>query len=296
MKTHWSLILLILLLSVVPTSAEPAPQLMTVAFLDVGQGDATLIRDGNGFDVLVDGGNKGASDYLIKYMKEANVDDLEIVLATHADRDHIGGLIGVIESNEIPVESVYYNGYPGSTQTWIEFSDAVTAAGLNLYKAKYPDTYTWGGINVHVLNPIEGLIDPDQNKASVVLRMDYANSSVILPADIDTNIETQLPGRAVTLEADVLKVAHHGSKNSTSETFLAAVMPREAIISVGSNAYGHPSIETISRLDANDIGIWRTDAIGTIFLSTDGEAIELLPKLVFIPSAMNSFEFMKEDR
>lgn len=296
MKTHWSLILLILLLSVVPTSAEPAPQLMTVAFLDVGQGDATLIRDGNGFDVLVDGGNKGASDYLIKYMKEANVDDLEIVLATHADRDHIGGLIGVIESNEIPVESVYYNGYPGSTQTWIEFSDAVTAAGLNLYKAKYPDTYTWGGINVHVLNPIEGWIDPDQNKASVVLRMDYANSSVILPADIDTNIETQLPGRAVTLEADVLKVAHHGSKNSTSETFLAAVMPREAIISVGSNAYGHPSIETISRLDANDIGIWRTDAIGTIFLSTDGEAIELLPKLVFIPSAMNSFEFMKEDR
>ena len=294
MKIYRLFILLILLLGIVPTKAEPAPQLMTVAFLDVGQGDATLIRDGNGFDVLVDGGKKGASDYLIEYMKETGVDDLEIVLATHADRDHIGGLIGVIESNEIPVENVYYNGYPGTTQTWIEFSSAVTAAGLSLIEANYPDTFAWGGINVQVLNPVEGLIDPDQNKASVVLRIDYANSSVFLPADIDTSIENQLLNRAANLEADVLKVAHHGSKNSTSDTFLLAVMPQEAIISVGPNGYGHPAIETISRLDANDIGIWRTDAIGTIFISTDGESIELLPKLTFIPNAMNSFENKKD--
>ena len=110
MKFHWLLILLILLLVIIPTKAEPAPQMMTVAFLDVGQGDATLIRDGNNFDILVDGGNKGASESIISYMKESGVDDLEIVLATHADRDHIGGLIGLLESGEIPVESVYYNG------------------------------------------------------------------------------------------------------------------------------------------------------------------------------------------
>jgi beta-lactamase superfamily II metal-dependent hydrolase len=290
MKIRTLFILLILLLGFVPTNAEPALQIMTVAFLDVGQGDATLIRDGNGFDVLVDGGKKGASDYLIDYMKEAGVDDLEMVVATHADRDHIGGLIGVIESNEIPVESVYYNGYPGTTQTWIEFTDAVNTAGLSLIEANYPDTFTWGGINVQVLNPVEGLIDPDQNKASVVLHIDYANSSVFLPADIDTSIENQLSTRAATLAADILKIAHHGSKNSTSEAFLSAVMPQEAIISVGPNGYGHPAIETISRLDANDVGIWRTDAIGTIFLSTDGESIEMLPKLVFIPNAMNSFK------
>jgi beta-lactamase superfamily II metal-dependent hydrolase len=259
MKIRTLFILLILLLGFVPTNAEPAPQIMTVAFLDVGQGDATLIRDGNGFDVLVDGGKKGASD-------------------------------GFIESNEIPVESVYYNGYPGTTQTWIEFTDAVNTAGLSLIEANYPDTFTWGGINVQVLNPVEGLIDPDQNKASVVLHIDYANSSVFLPADIDTSIENQLSTRAATLAADILKIAHHGSKNSTSEAFLSAVMPQEAIISVGPNGYGHPAIETISRLDANDVGIWRTDAIGTIFLSTDGESIEMLPKLVFIPNAMNSFK------
>jgi competence protein ComEC len=282
-------ILLILLWGIVPTKAEPVPQLMTVAFLNVGQGDATLIRDGNGFDVLVDGGKKGASDYIINYIKEANVDDLEIVLATHADSDHIGGLIGVIESGEIPIENVYYNGYPGTTQTWIEFSTAVTSAGLNLIEANFPDTYTWGGIDVQVLNPVEGLVDPDQNKASIVLRIDYTNSSLILPADIDSSIENLLPNRAETLQADILKVAHHGSKSSTSESFLSDVMPEEAIISVGPNGYGHPAMETISRLDADDIGIWRTDMIGTIFLSTDGESIELLPTLTYIPNLMNSF-------
>jgi competence protein ComEC len=294
MKFHWLLILLILLLVIIPTKAEPAPQMMTVAFLDVGQGDATLIRDGNNFDILVDGGNKGASESIISYMKESGVDDLEIVLATHADRDHIGGLIGLLESGEIPVESVYYNGYPGTTQTWIEFSNAVTTAGLTLNQTRFPDSFTWGGIDAQVLNPIGELIFPDQNQASIVLRIDYANSSVILPADIDSSIENQLLNRGVNLEADILKVAHHGSQNSTSETFLAAVMPQDAIISVGENGYGHPAVETISRLDANDIDIWRTDAIGTIFLTTDGESIELLPKLAVLPSVMNTFSILDE--
>jgi beta-lactamase superfamily II metal-dependent hydrolase len=289
MKLHRLLILLILVVGIVPTNAEPAPQYMTVAFLDVGQGDATLIRDGNGFDILVDGGRKGASDYIIDYMKLAGVDDLEIVLATHADRDHIGGLIAIIERNEIPVESVYYNGYPGTTQTWIEFSDAVTTAGLSLIQTQYPDTYSWGGITVLVLNPVAGMVNPEQNEASIVLRIDYAQTSVLLPADIDSRVEDKLPNRAATLQADILKIAHHGSKHSTSETFLDAVLPQEAIISVGLNSYGHPAVETISRLDASGVGIWRTDAIGTILLSTDGESIEMLPKLTYLP--FTSFTF-----
>jgi len=291
MKLSRLLILLVLLLGIVPTQAKPAPDYMTIAFLDVGQGDATLIRDGNGFDVLVDGGRKGASEYLIDYMKDAGVDDLEIVVATHADRDHIGGLIALIQGNEIPVESVYYNGYPGTTQTWIEFSDAVTTAGISLIQAQYPDNYTWGGITAQVLNPIVGMVNPEQNEASIVLRIDYAQSSVLLPADIDASVEAELPNRAVTLEVDILKVAHHGSKFSTSEGFLDNVLPQEAIISVGLNSYGHPAIETISRLDDIGAGIWRTDAIGTILLTTDGDSIEMLPKLAFLPFTSHTFQY-----
>ena len=194
------------------------------------------------------------------------------------------------EQNEIPVESVYYNGYPGTTQTWIEFSEAVTTAGLSLIQAQYPDTYSWGGITVIVLNPVAGMVNPEQNEASVVLRIDYAQSSVLLPADIDSSVEDKLPNRASTLQADVLKIAHHGSKHSTSETFLDAVLPQEAVISVGPNSYGHPAIETISRLDASGVGIWRTDAIGTILLSTDGESIEMLPKLAYLPFTSYTFK------
>ena len=159
MRIHRLLILLILFLGISPTEAESSFPEMTIAFIDVGQGDATLIRDGNGFDVLVDGGRKSAGDDLIKYILGSGVDDLEVVLATHADSDHIGGLISVLEAIEIPVESVFYNGYPGDTQTWIEFTNAVTSIGLDLNEAQYPDTFSWGGISMQVLNPLPNLID-----------------------------------------------------------------------------------------------------------------------------------------
>jgi beta-lactamase superfamily II metal-dependent hydrolase len=256
---------------------------MTIAFIDVGQGDATLIRDGNGFDVLVDGGRKSVGDDLLEYIKGVGVDDLEVVLATHADSDHIGGLISVLEAIEIPVESVYYNGYPGDTQTWIEFNNVVTSTGLPLNKAQYPDTYSWGGINVQVLNPLPNLIEPDQNKASVVLLLDYAQISVLLPADIDSAVENQLPNRTANLQAEILKVAHHGSKYSTSQSFLHEVFPYEAIISVGANPHDHPTIETITRLQDIGANIWRTDLFGTVLLTSNGESYAMLPKISFLP-------------
>lgn len=289
------LILLLFLIGAGPTNPEPTAQILTVAFLDVGQGDATLIRDGNGFDILVDGGRKGASEYLLDYMGEVGVDDLEVVLATHADSDHIGGLIAVIEGDDIPIESVFYNGYPGTTQTWTEFSDAVTSSGLSLNQAQYPNTYIWGGITVKVLNPTSGMIDPDQNDASVVLFIDYAQISMLLPADIDSSIENILPDRVNTLQADILKVAHHGSKHSTSQSFLQEVQPQEAIISVGTNPYGHPAPETLSRLNDIETGIWRTDLVSTILLTSDGESFEMIPKLLFIPLSYNYWQFSSSD-
>jgi beta-lactamase superfamily II metal-dependent hydrolase len=291
MRLFKLLILLPFLMGVGPSKTEPSSQNLTVAFIDVGQGDATLIRDGNGFDILVDGGRKGASEYLLDYMREVGVDDLEVVLATHADSDHIGGLIAVIEADDIPVESVYYNGYPGITQTWTEFSDAVSSSGLTLNQAQYPNTFTWGGITAQVVNPISGMIDPEQNDASVVLFVDYAQISVLLPADIDSSIENQLSNRVISLQADILKVAHHGSKHSTSQTFLQEVQPREAIISVGMNSYGHPAPETLSRLMDIETDIWRTDIVGTILLTSDGESYEMLPKLIYIPLSYQTMQF-----
>ena len=288
---YCSLILIPLLVGISPVKAEPSPPTITIAFLDVGQGDATLIRDGNGFDVLIDGGQKFMGEDLLGYIRQHNVDDIEVILATHADSDHIGGLITVIQANDIPVESVYYNGYAGDTLVWTEFSAAVESEGLVLIPAQYPQTFMWGGLNVQVLNPLPGIVNQEQNESSVVVLISYAQISVLLPADIDTGLEALLPMRTSNLEADILKVAHHGSKHSTSQSFLEQVQPKETIISVGSNPYGHPSPQVLSRLVNYGARIWRTDLVGTIQMLSDGETYSMLPRLSYLPLSFRTIFF-----
>ena len=285
------LILIPLLFGVSPVNAEPAQSNITITFIDVGQGDATLIRNGNGFDVLIDGGQKFMGEDLLGVIRQHDVDDIEVVLATHADSDHIGGLITLIQANDIPVESVYYNGYAGDTMVWTEFVETVESEGLSLIPAQFPQTFIWGGLDVQVLNPLPGMVNPLQNEASVVLMINYQHISVLLPADIDTGVEALLPMRTSNLEADILKVAHHGSKYSTSQSFLEQVQPKEAIISVGSNPYGHPSPQVLSRLMNYGARIWRTDFVGTIQVLTDGETYSMLPRLFYLPLSFRSLFF-----
>lgn len=281
------LILLPLVLGFSPSDDISNPETISIAFIDVGQGDATLIRDGADFDVLVDGGNKSSAEDLISYLRHVGVDDLEVILATHADRDHIGGLIPLLESDDIQVERVLYNGYPGNTEIWVDFVNAVEREGLSLVATQFPQIFSWGAISIKVLNPINGLIDPEQNDASIVLLLDYAEVSILLPADIDSTVEHDILSREPTLRIDILKVAHHGSKYSTSMEFLDIIQPREAIISVGKNAYGHPTPETLARLKSNGINIWRTDFAGTVFFRSDGFDYTMLPRFTFLPLSFN---------
>jgi competence protein ComEC len=283
------LIILPLLLSSAAISYAEAPAEITITFIDVGQGDATLIRDGAGFDVLIDGGNKSAGETVIEHIQSAGVDDLEMVIASHGDRDHVGGLIVVLESDEILVENVYFNGYPGDTLTWQEFEAAVIAEGLLLNPMQYPQSQSWGALDMEVLNPPDNLVDPEQNEASIVLIIDYAQTRIILPGDIDSSVEQLLPGRTSSLQAVILKVAHHGSKFSTSTAFLSNVQPDEAIISVGQNSYAHPAPETLERLSQAGTRVLRTDMLGSITLISDGSSYDLLPKIVFIPLLFGNY-------
>ena len=280
---RWLTIISVLFLGLLPGSSPRAEPQVTVSFIDVGQGDAILIRDGAGFDILIDGGRKSAGEGLIDYMLELGVDDLEIMLATHADSDHIGGLIKVLESDALLVESILFNGYPGDTLAWQEFEAAAVVDGLTLIPIQYPQHPTWGGFDVQVLNPPAGLVLPDQNDASIVLHLGYAQVDILLTADIDASIEQLLPGRTSSLQADILKVAHHGSKYSTSAAFLQAVQPGEAIISVGPNAYDHPTPETLLRLLDAGSSIWRTDLLGTITVVSDGYTYQMLPRVTLLP-------------
>ncbi len=263
---------------------------MEIAFIQVGEGDAILVRDTNNFDVLIDGGKVSAGTDVLTYLQQEGVDDLEYMVATHADRDHIGGLIRVLEDGSIPVEQVLYNGYPGDTATWTDFTNAVFARGITLTVAQAPMTYTWGTSQAWVLNPLPGLTSPDQNDVSLVIALQHGSSRFLFTGDIPSQVENKLIQRGISLSADILKVAHHGSKYSSSAAFLEAVSPQDAVISVGPNAYGHPTPEVIARLEAVGSRIWYTSLNGTVRFSSDGGMISVTPQydhFVFIATFLN---------
>lgn len=192
------------------------------------------------------------------------------MISSHADIDHIGGLIDALEMTDIPVEAVMYKSYPGTTDTWNNFVTAVTNEGLILTTLQYPSSYTWGETTAHILNPVASLVDPETNDASVVIMLEHGDNRFLFTGDIDSEVEADILARGAPVAADVLKVAHHGSQYSSSEAFLSAVLPDNAVISVGENSYGHPAAETLARLTAVQAQIWRTDLDGTIVVDSNG--------------------------
>jgi len=263
--------LVVIFLFLFPGLPVRSAGMQSAVFINVGQGDAALLRDGEGFDVLIDGGRPSAGDDLLAFLRAHGVTQLDAMVATHADADHIGGLIDVLEADDITVSAVYYNGYPGSTATWSNFEAAVAADGLTLTPLQFPQELDWGAMRVYVLNPPAGLTNPETNDASIVLRVDIGPEiNYLFTGDIDTEIEAEILARGTPVAAEVLKVAHHGSAYGSSEVFLAAVSPEEAVISVGANSYGHPAPETLSRLQDAGANIWRTDQHMHIFVESDG--------------------------
>lgn len=245
---------------------------LNVTYLNVGQGDSALLRGPDGFDVLIDGGGSGAGPTVAAYLRTVAVDDIDVMLASHNDADHIGGLIDVLEMSDIPVRQVLYNGYDNDTDLFRTFATAAAIEGAPLQAAQFPTGYTWGVMSVQALNPPTGLsVTVSQNNASVLVLINYADTKLVFPGDIETDGEAQVLARGTPLAAQVLKVAHHGSDSSTSPDFLAAVQPTDAVISVGSgNPYGHPDQEVIDRLEAEGVEIWRTDVNRNIYLTSDG--------------------------
>lgn len=243
---------------------------LTAEFIDVGQGDSILLRDGAGFDVLIDGGPADAGAAVLAALRTQGVAEIDVLVATHPDSDHIGGLIAVLNAVDIPVRKVLASGYPGTTATWANFVTAVANEGVSLETVQFPAVLTWGQMTAYILNPPAGLVSPATNDASVVIRLDYGQVRLLLPGDIPSSVESAVAARQTPVAAQVLKVAHHGSKYSSSAGFLAAVQPEEAVISVGVNSYGHPAAETITRLEAAGARVWRTDLDGDVWVTSDG--------------------------
>lgn len=279
-----SAILLSLLTPVLASSLS----LQTTTIINVGQGDSILVRDGNGFDVLIDGGKPDAGPVVLAYLRNLGITDIDVMVASHSDSDHIGGLISVLQADDIIIHEVLYNGYPGDTVTWNNFVSAVASDGLVLNTINFPSDLTWGSMQAHVLNPESGLINPESNDASIVIRLDYGTVNYLFTGDISSTIESTIIARETPIASEILKVAHHGSSYSTSDYFLTYADPSISAISVGPNSYGHPSDLTIDRLINSGSQVFRTDQSGNITITSDGTTYTVITEItpiysVFLP-------------
>ena len=288
-REHWPVVVAILLLvvnSLVWSAVwRQSRGVLTVAFLDIGQGDAIYIEAPNGNQVLVDGGSGRQVLRALAAVMPFYDHSIDLVVGTHPDADHIGGLASVIE--RFAVGMVMESGLPSETNTYKSFRAAVAAKHLRtIYARRGMRIWLDRAVYLDLLWPVASAnqpLDParwkNTNDASIVGRLVYGTESFLLTGDAPIRIEQyllNLDGRG--LESVVLKTGHHGSRTSSAPAFVAAVAPTEAVVSAGkNNRYGHPHQEVLDILTKAGATIFRTDERGTIVFETDGETLTLCP-------------------
>ena len=252
--------------SAAPASSSSAPaadgELLTVRFLDVGQADSALIRCGDDA-MLIDGGNVADSSLVAAVLQSEGLDTLDVVAATHAHEDHVGGLSGAL--NVCTAQRVIAPVTQYDSQAFSDFVRYTEAQGLSVEVPAAGDTFSLGGAQVTVLGPVQEY--DDTNNTSLVLRVDFGGTSFLFTGDMERDAEEDLLAQwgEEALRADVLKVGHHGSRSSSGPAFLEALSPQAAVISCGAdNAYGHPHPETLERLEQGGSRVYRTDRQGAV--------------------------------
>lgn len=244
---------------------------LKVHFLDVGQGDSIFIELPTNETILIDASIKDASDKIINYLKEEKVSKIDYVFATHPHSDHIGGMSAVIKAFDIG--QIYMPKAVTTTKTYENLLLTIKDKNLKIKTAKAGNTIIdTDDLKLVVLAPNQDSYE-SLNNYSIVLKLTYKEKRFLFTGDAETLSEKEITG---DVEADVLKVGHHGSRTSTSQAFLNKVNPSYAVISVGlNNDYKHPHQEVLDRLEKKNIKIYRTDQNGDIIFTTDGYNIDV---------------------
>lgn len=254
------------------TKIKPNPHVMLVHYIDVGQGDSILIQVNNK-NLLIDSGPKSDRKKLFSYLSSLYLDKLDYVIATHPHDDHIGNMAEVIKKYN--VSKFYAPKVQSSTKTFEQMIDALKSKNLKINVIKKGTNSINLGENtkISVFSPTKDSYE-DLNNYSPVIKIEYGNTSFLFTGDAQEDVEKDILANNEDIEADVLKIGHHGSSTSTGEGFLSKVNPSISVISVGKdNMYNHPSENTIKHLTENNIIIYRTDKDGTILLCSDGYKI-----------------------
>ena len=269
-KTILSVLILITLLLSSCTVYERGDEL-SVHFIDVGQADCILVLLPGGKNMLIDAGNRSDGGAVAAYLSKYGVTTVDYLIGTHPHADHIGGLDTIIK--EFDIGQIYMPRISADTKTFEDVLTAIKNKNLTVSTAKAGVNVLDGdGVRIDIVAPNSDNYT-DTNDYSAVIKLTYGRRAFLFAGDAHKLSETEI---TASLSADVLKVGHHGSSSSTTDTFLRRVNPYYAVICVGEkNSYNHPHESTLNRLNEVCSEIYRTDLHGDIVFSTDGVSISV---------------------
>lgn len=242
---------------------------LKVHFINIGQGDCTLIEN-NGEYMLIDAGENDKGTLIQNYLKKQGVKDLKYFIVTHDDSDHEGGADVVI--TKFNIENVFMCAFKKDTKTHNDVLNALKAKSMKWSTPKTGDTYTVGNATFTILAPNKTYNNP--NDSSIALLLSFGEKKFIFTGDCEENAEADILRNGINIDADVYQVGHHGSNTSSSQRFLDKVTPEYAVISCGEgNSYGHPRAETLNKFRTMGINVFRTDEQGTLVCECDGKEL-----------------------
>ena len=265
---------------------------LELTVLDVGQGDSLLVVSPGGKTLLIDGGGAfggfpgheehngidPGEEAVSPYLWSRGFQKLDVVALTHAHQDHLGGLPAILDNFHV---ARLWIGREVSSPALAKLEELARERRITIEHELRGKSFQWDGVDGRFLWPEiapEEVPSSAKNNDSLVLRLRYGNQTILLPGDAEKQVEREIlsENSAEAMHSDVLKIGHHGSKNSTMPEFLAAVRPRLGIISAGAdNPYGHPSPELLERLETAGVNILRTDRDGAVHVLTDGARLEI---------------------
>lgn len=254
--------------------------LLEISFLNIGQGDAIYIEAPNGYQVLVDGGPDEVILSELSRVMPFLDKTIDMVVVTNPDKDHVGGFIPVLK--RFKVNTFVEPGTQNTTETFKALEELKVKEGANLVTARRGMKFVLDenrGIYLSVLFPDRDVSGISRNDGSIVMKLIYGNTSVILQGDSPSSVENYLitlDGESNFLDSDILKVGHHGSRTSTSQNYVREISPEFAVISLGKdNSYGHPHKEVLETLKEEGVNVLRTDLSGRIGFYSDGLSWQL---------------------
>lgn len=251
---------------------ENIPPGLNIHFIDVGQGDATLITC-NGEAMLIDAGDNSCGTLVQNYIKKQGVKELKYLIATHPDADHIGGVDVII--NKFDIDTFIMPSVKKDTKTYNDVIEAARYKNLKILPPTIGTQFILGGATFEVLGPNESKKYDNVNNYSVVILMEYQDIKILFSGDAEEPEERYIISENPNISADIIKIGHHGSRTSTSQEYLNIVNPKFAVISVGeNNDYGHPHADSLNRLRQANVEVRRTDEQGSIICTISKNSIQ----------------------